>query len=153
MHCHELAPRLGPGDSCLIPAGRPRGRGAKASRQVSEVAGVIRISDDSSTESDAGLDSDFHSSPESLADDDVVIVDAIGLPADDRGEAHDPELPYFTDGGHRLREGVSGSADLSGSSLATVQTTTSPARVPQAGGDPICPLEPRAKSHCEWGYG
>uniref|UniRef100_A0A8C3VUF2 Protein strawberry notch homolog 2 n=1 Tax=Catagonus wagneri TaxID=51154 RepID=A0A8C3VUF2_9CETA len=63
---------------------RPRGRGAKAPRLTCEVAGVIRISDDSSTESD-GLDSDFHSSPESLMDDDVVIVDAIGLPADDRG--------------------------------------------------------------------
>lgn len=48
---------------------------------------MIRISDDSSTESDAGLDSDFHSSPESVLDDDVVILDAIGLPADDRGEA------------------------------------------------------------------
>uniref|UniRef100_A0A4W2DSN1 Protein strawberry notch homolog 2 n=1 Tax=Bos indicus x Bos taurus TaxID=30522 RepID=A0A4W2DSN1_BOBOX len=65
---------------------RPRGRGAKAPRLVYEAAGVIRISDDSSTESDGGLDSDFHSSPESLLDDDVVIVDAIGLPADDRGE-------------------------------------------------------------------
>ncbi|XP_019820414.2 protein strawberry notch homolog 2 isoform X1 [Bos indicus] len=64
---------------------RPRGRGAKAPRLVYEAAGVIRISDDSSTESDGGLDSDFHSSPESLLDDDVVIVDAIGLPADDRG--------------------------------------------------------------------
>lgn len=75
------------------PAGRPRGRGAKASRQAYEAAGVIRISDDSSTESDAGLDSDFHSSPESLADDDVVIVDAMGLPADDRGEARDQCFP------------------------------------------------------------
>ncbi|XP_032322031.1 protein strawberry notch homolog 2 isoform X2 [Camelus ferus] len=64
---------------------RPRGRGAKAPRLACEVAGVIRISDDSSTESDGGLDSDFHSSPESLMDDDVVIVDTVGLPADDRG--------------------------------------------------------------------
>nr|XP_031529726.1 protein strawberry notch homolog 2 isoform X1 [Vicugna pacos] len=64
---------------------RPRGRGAKAPRLACEVAGVIRISDDSSTESDGGLDSDFHSSPESLMDDDVVIVDTIGLPVDDRG--------------------------------------------------------------------
>ncbi|XP_058393814.1 protein strawberry notch homolog 2 isoform X2 [Diceros bicornis minor] len=70
---------------------RPRGRGAKAPRLVCEVAGVIRISDDSSTESDAGLDSDFHSSPESLVDDDVVIVDAIGLPADDRGSLCPPQ--------------------------------------------------------------
>ncbi|XP_066198121.1 protein strawberry notch homolog 2 isoform X1 [Saccopteryx leptura] len=64
---------------------RPRGRGTKASRPAYDVAGVIRISDDSSTESDVGLDSDFHSSPESLVDDDVVIVDTLGLPADDRG--------------------------------------------------------------------
>ena len=56
-------------------------------RLACDAAGVIRVSDDSSTESDGGLDSDFHSSPESLMDDDVVIVDAIGLPADDRGEA------------------------------------------------------------------
>lgn len=66
---------------------------------MSEAVGVIRISDDSSTESDAGLDSDFHSSPESLADDDVVIVDTVGLPVDDRGEAHGPELPHFADEG------------------------------------------------------
>lgn len=70
---------------------RPRGRGAKACRPAYEAAGVIRISDDSSTESDAGLDSDFHSSPESLVDDDVVIVDAIGLPADDRGPLCPPQ--------------------------------------------------------------
>lgn len=59
---------------------------------------MIRISDDSSTESDAGLDSDFHSSPESLADDDVVIVDAVGLPADDRGEGRDLAFPHLTEG-------------------------------------------------------
>nr|XP_025148568.1 protein strawberry notch homolog 2 isoform X1 [Bubalus bubalis]XP_025148569.1 protein strawberry notch homolog 2 isoform X1 [Bubalus bubalis]XP_025148570.1 protein strawberry notch homolog 2 isoform X1 [Bubalus bubalis] len=70
---------------------RPRGRGAKAPRLAYEAAGVIRISDDSSTESDGGLDSDFHSSPESLLDDDVVIVDAIGLPADDRGPLCPPQ--------------------------------------------------------------
>ncbi|XP_004688987.1 PREDICTED: protein strawberry notch homolog 2 isoform X2 [Condylura cristata] len=69
---------------------RPRGRGAKAPRLVCE-AGVIRISDDSSTESDAGLDSDFHSSPESLADDDVVIVDTVGFPAEDRGPLYPPQ--------------------------------------------------------------
>uniref|UniRef100_A0A8C7AIK8 Protein strawberry notch homolog 2 n=1 Tax=Neovison vison TaxID=452646 RepID=A0A8C7AIK8_NEOVI len=64
---------------------RPRGRGAKAPRLACEAAGVIRISDDSSTESDAGPDSDSHSSPESVLDDDVVILDTVGLPADDRG--------------------------------------------------------------------
>uniref|UniRef100_A0A8C7AAW3 Protein strawberry notch homolog 2 n=1 Tax=Neovison vison TaxID=452646 RepID=A0A8C7AAW3_NEOVI len=72
-----------PGSRC---AGRPRGRGAKAPRLACEAAGVIRISDDSSTESDAGPDSDSHSSPESVLDDDVVILDTVGLPADDRGE-------------------------------------------------------------------
>ncbi|XP_032703008.1 protein strawberry notch homolog 2 isoform X3 [Lontra canadensis] len=64
---------------------RPRGRGAKVPRLACEGAGVIRISDDSSTESDAGPDSDSHSSPESVLDDDVVILDTVGLPADDRG--------------------------------------------------------------------
>ncbi|XP_073076807.1 protein strawberry notch homolog 2 isoform X5 [Manis javanica] len=76
---------------------RPRGRGAKAARLMCEAVGVIRISDDSSTESDAGLDSDFHSSPESL-DDDVVIVDAVGLPTDDRGEARGPAFLCSTAG-------------------------------------------------------
>ncbi|XP_062966559.1 protein strawberry notch homolog 2 isoform X2 [Cynocephalus volans] len=70
---------------------RPRGRGGKVPRLVCEAAGVIRISDDSSTESDAGLDSDFNSSPESLVDDDVVIVDTIGLPPDDRGPLFPPQ--------------------------------------------------------------
>lgn len=77
------------------------------SRPVYDMAGVIRISDDSSTESDAGLDSDFHSSPESLVDDDVVIVDAVGLPADNRGEARDPGFPLFTAGEQTQRGGVS----------------------------------------------
>ncbi|XP_040317669.1 protein strawberry notch homolog 2 isoform X3 [Herpailurus yagouaroundi] len=87
---------------------RPRGRGAKAPRLVCEVAGVIRISDDSSTESDAGLDSDFHSSPESVLDDDVVILDAIGLPADDRGPLcplqRDPHGPGVLERVERLRQ-------------------------------------------------
>ena len=68
------------------------------SRPAYDMAGVIRISDDSSTESDAGLDSDFHSSPVSLVDDDVVIVDAVGLPADNRGEDGDAGFPLFTAG-------------------------------------------------------
>ncbi|KAK2086838.1 hypothetical protein P7K49_032745 [Saguinus oedipus] len=92
------------------PAGRPRGRGAKAPRLACEVAGVIRISDDSSTESDAGLDSDFNSSPESLVDDDVVIVDAIGLPSDDRGPLclpqRDPHGPGVLDRVERLKQGL-----------------------------------------------
>ncbi|XP_059015168.1 protein strawberry notch homolog 2 isoform X2 [Mustela lutreola] len=82
---------------------RPRGRGAKAPRLVCEAAGVIRISDDSSTESDAGPDSDSHSSPESVLDDDVVILDTVGLPADDRG----PLCPLQRDPhGHGVLERV-----------------------------------------------
>ncbi|XP_008835403.1 protein strawberry notch homolog 2 isoform X2 [Nannospalax galili] len=70
---------------------RPRGRSAKVPRLALEAAGVIRISDGSSTESDAGLESDFNSSPESLADDDVVIVDATMLPTDNRGPLCHPQ--------------------------------------------------------------
>uniref|UniRef100_A0A8C7ADB4 Protein strawberry notch homolog 2 n=1 Tax=Neovison vison TaxID=452646 RepID=A0A8C7ADB4_NEOVI len=89
-------PGLGePGSRC---AGRPRGRGAKAPRLACEAAGVIRISDDSSTESDAGPDSDSHSSPESVLDDDVVILDTVGLPADDRGEARGLAFATFRSG-------------------------------------------------------
>ncbi|XP_029772208.1 protein strawberry notch homolog 2 [Suricata suricatta] len=87
---------------------RPRGRGAKAPRLACDVAGVIRISDDSSTESDAGLDSDFHSSPESVLDDDVVLLDAAGLPADDRGPLcplqRDPHGPGVLERVERLRQ-------------------------------------------------
>ncbi|KAF3829670.1 hypothetical protein GH733_003934 [Mirounga leonina] len=87
---------------------RPRGRGVKAPRLACEVAGVIRISDDSSTESDAGLDSDFHSSPESVLDDDVVILDAVGLPADDRGPLcplqRDPHGPGILERVERLKQ-------------------------------------------------
>ncbi|XP_062040922.1 protein strawberry notch homolog 2 isoform X1 [Lepus europaeus] len=87
---------------------RPRGRGAKAPRLALEVGGVIRISDDSSTESDAGLDSDFNSSPESLVDDDVVIVDAVGPPADDRGPLcplqRDPQGPGTLERVERLKQ-------------------------------------------------
>ncbi|XP_024207632.2 protein strawberry notch homolog 2 isoform X1 [Pan troglodytes] len=87
---------------------RPRGRGAKAPRLACETAGVIRISDDSSTESDPGLDSDFNSSPESLVDDDVVIVDAVGLPSDDRGPLclpqRDPHGPGVLERVERLKQ-------------------------------------------------
>uniref|UniRef100_A0A2K6RQF1 Protein strawberry notch homolog 2 n=1 Tax=Rhinopithecus roxellana TaxID=61622 RepID=A0A2K6RQF1_RHIRO len=87
---------------------RPRGRGAKAPRLACEAAGIIRISDDSSTESDPGLDSDFNSSPESLMDDDVVIVDAIGLPSDDRGPLclpqRDPHGPGVLERVERLKQ-------------------------------------------------
>ncbi|XP_006898070.1 PREDICTED: protein strawberry notch homolog 2 [Elephantulus edwardii] len=87
---------------------RPRCRGTKGPRLVCEAAGVIRISDDSSTESDPGLDSDFNSSPESLVDDDVVIVDAIGLPVDDRGPLcplqRDPHGPGILERVERLKQ-------------------------------------------------
>lgn len=85
---------------------RPRGRGTKA-RLVCEAGGVIRLSEDSSTESDAGLDSDFHSSPESLVDDDVVIVDAIGLPVEDRGplqQQRDPHGPGVLERVEQLKQ-------------------------------------------------
>ncbi|XP_042833451.1 protein strawberry notch homolog 2 isoform X2 [Panthera tigris] len=108
---------------------RPRGRGAKAPRLVCEVAGVIRISDDSSTESDAGLDSDFHSSPESVLDDDVVILDAIGLPADDRGEARSPAFAT-------LRTGESGSECHQGHAPGLRQRGFTPAVW-----GPLCPLQ------------
>ncbi|XP_052021823.1 protein strawberry notch homolog 2 isoform X2 [Apodemus sylvaticus] len=92
---------------------RPRGRGPKASRLALETAGVIRISDGSSTESDAGdagLDSDFNSSPESLVDDDVVIVDAPTLPTDDRGPLYplqrDLQGPGVLDRVERLKQGL-----------------------------------------------
>ncbi|VFV21456.1 protein strawberry notch homolog 2 [Lynx pardinus] len=108
---------------------RPRGRGAKAPRLVCEVAGVIRISDDSSTESDAGLDSDFHSSPESVLDDDVVILDAIGLPADDRGEARSPAFAAS-------QTGESGSESHQGHAPGLRQRGFTP-----AAWGPLCPLQ------------
>uniref|UniRef100_A0A1W2P6Y8 Protein strawberry notch homolog 2 n=1 Tax=Mus musculus TaxID=10090 RepID=A0A1W2P6Y8_MOUSE len=89
---------------------RPRGRGPKASRLSLEAAGVIRISDGSSTESDAGLDSDFNSSPESLVDDDVVIVDAPTHPTDDRGSLYplqrDLQGPGVVERVERLKQGL-----------------------------------------------
>ncbi|KAJ8277329.1 hypothetical protein GJAV_G00074030 [Gymnothorax javanicus] len=51
---------------------KPKGRPPKFSKLSAEFAGVISISDDSSTESDA-LDSDSNSSPDSLMDNDDVI--------------------------------------------------------------------------------
>lgn len=89
---------------------RPRGRVPKAPRLALEASGVIRISDGSSTESDAGLDSDFNSSPESLLDDDVVIVEAPTLPTDDRGPLYplqrDQQGPGVLDRVERLKQGL-----------------------------------------------
>ncbi|KAJ7412222.1 Protein strawberry notch 2 [Willisornis vidua] len=62
-------------DLSSMECGRPRGRCSKAFRGLCD-QGVIKISDDSSTESDMGLDSDFNSSPESLHEsDDVIYVE------------------------------------------------------------------------------
>lgn len=89
---------------------RPRGRVPKAPRLALEASGVIRISDGSSTDSDAGLDSDFNSSPESLLDDDVVIVEAPTLPTDDRGPLYplqrDQQGPGVLDRVERLKQGL-----------------------------------------------
>ncbi|XP_076977491.1 protein strawberry notch homolog 2 isoform X2 [Tamandua tetradactyla] len=95
---------------------RPRGRGAKGPRLACEVPGVIHISDDSSTESDAGLDSDFHSSPESLLDDDVVIVEA-----DDRGplstSQRDPHGPGLLERVEGLKQDLLGKVRALGREL------------------------------------
>lgn len=73
----------------LSGAGRPRGRCPKALRGQCDQGVVIKISDDSSTDSDMGLDSDLTSSPESLLEtDDVIFVDHTfgGCAVEDRGE-------------------------------------------------------------------
>ncbi|RLV82882.1 hypothetical protein DV515_00016549 [Chloebia gouldiae] len=70
---------------------RPRGRCAKALRGPCDQGVVIKISDDSSTDSDMGLDSDLTSSPESLLEtDDVIFVDHTfsGCLGEDRGGFH-----------------------------------------------------------------
>ncbi|KAA0712190.1 Protein strawberry notch -like protein 2 [Triplophysa tibetana] len=62
----------GPGNKRKL---KPRGRQSKQPRHGTDVAGVINISDDSSTESDP-MDSDSNSSPDSIQDnsDDVIFV-------------------------------------------------------------------------------
>ncbi|XP_067415261.1 protein strawberry notch homolog 2 isoform X2 [Emydura macquarii macquarii] len=70
---------------------KQKGRCAKALKGLYDVAGVIKISDDSSTDSEVGLDSDFNSSPESLFDnDDVIFVEHTfnGFASEDRGGVH-----------------------------------------------------------------
>uniref|UniRef100_A0A8C6JKL6 Protein strawberry notch homolog 2 n=1 Tax=Melopsittacus undulatus TaxID=13146 RepID=A0A8C6JKL6_MELUD len=61
---------------------KQRGRCAKALKGVCDLPAVIKISDDSSTDSDMGLDSDFNSSPESMFETDDVIFPfgTIGFP-------------------------------------------------------------------------
>ncbi|GAB0200793.1 protein strawberry notch 2 [Grus japonensis] len=70
---------------------KPRGRCAKAPKMMYDPAAVIKISDDSSTDSDMGLDSDFNSSPESVFEtDDVIFVEHTynGFTAEDRSNFH-----------------------------------------------------------------
>uniref|UniRef100_A0A8C8SJX5 Protein strawberry notch homolog 2 n=1 Tax=Pelusios castaneus TaxID=367368 RepID=A0A8C8SJX5_9SAUR len=72
---------------------KQKGRCAKALKGLYDMAGVIKISDDSSTDSEVGLDSDFNSSPESLVDnDDVIFVEHTynGFASEDRGS-----LPFL----------------------------------------------------------
>uniref|UniRef100_A0A8C6YQ14 Protein strawberry notch homolog 2 n=1 Tax=Nothoprocta perdicaria TaxID=30464 RepID=A0A8C6YQ14_NOTPE len=78
---------------------KQKGRCAKALKGLCEPAGVFKISDDSSTDSDMGLDSDFNSSPESVFEtDDVIFVEHTfnGFAAEDRGELclHPGELEH-----------------------------------------------------------
>ncbi|KGL84549.1 Protein strawberry notch 2, partial [Tinamus guttatus] len=70
---------------------KQKGRCSKAPKGLCDPAGVIKISDDSSTDSDVGLDSDFNSSPESVFEtDDVIFVEHTfnGFAAEDRGNFH-----------------------------------------------------------------
>ncbi|XP_019369084.1 PREDICTED: protein strawberry notch homolog 2 isoform X1 [Gavialis gangeticus] len=72
---------------------KQRGRCAKALRGSYDPSSVIKISDDSSTDSDVGLDSDFNSSPESVVDnDDVIFVEHTynGFASEDRGSLYLP---------------------------------------------------------------
>lgn len=87
-------------------AGRPRGRCPKALRGPCDQGVVIKISDDSSTDSDMGLDSDLTSSPESLLEtDDVIFVDhTFGCTAEDRGE-RGSDTGTAGEGGHWVLQG------------------------------------------------
>ncbi|KAM9369249.1 protein strawberry notch homolog 2 [Phaethornis superciliosus] len=70
---------------------KQRGRCPKALKGLCDSTGVIKISDDSSTDSDLGLDSDFNSSPESVFEtDDVIFVEHTynGFTTEDRGNFH-----------------------------------------------------------------
>uniref|UniRef100_A0A672U3W9 Protein strawberry notch homolog 2 n=1 Tax=Strigops habroptila TaxID=2489341 RepID=A0A672U3W9_STRHB len=83
---------------------KQRGRCAKALKGMCDLTGVIKISDDSSTDSDMGLDSDFNSSPESVFEtDDVIFVEHTfnGFAAEDRSNF--PILPSQREP-HGLRE-------------------------------------------------
>uniref|UniRef100_H3AXE2 Protein strawberry notch homolog 2 n=2 Tax=Latimeria chalumnae TaxID=7897 RepID=H3AXE2_LATCH len=61
---------------------KKRGRAAKILKSIIDPGGIIKISDDSSSDSDRELDSVSNSSPESILDnDDVIFVDKIQLPS------------------------------------------------------------------------
>lgn len=69
-------------------------------------AGVIKISDDSSTDSDMGLDSDFNSSPESVFEtDDVIFVEHTynGFAAEDRSKPFGLAPSLLPGAGNRSR--------------------------------------------------
>uniref|UniRef100_A0A8C6T201 Protein strawberry notch homolog 2 n=1 Tax=Neogobius melanostomus TaxID=47308 RepID=A0A8C6T201_9GOBI len=53
---------------------KPRGRQTKVAKLNVDSGGVINISDDSSSDSDGGIDTDSNSSPDSLENDDVIFV-------------------------------------------------------------------------------
>ncbi|KAM6235824.1 protein strawberry notch homolog 2 isoform 2-T2 [Porphyrio hochstetteri] len=70
---------------------KQRGRCAKPLKGMCDPAGVIKISDDSSTDSDMGLHSDFNSSLESVFEtDDVIFIEHTynGFAAEDRSNFH-----------------------------------------------------------------
>uniref|UniRef100_A0A8C3FUH3 Protein strawberry notch homolog 2 n=1 Tax=Chrysemys picta bellii TaxID=8478 RepID=A0A8C3FUH3_CHRPI len=69
---------------------KQKGRCAKALKGMYDMAGVIKISDDSSTDSEVGLDSDFNSSPESLFDNDDVIFPQSGSLYGSQKDVHGP---------------------------------------------------------------
>ncbi|XP_060131316.1 protein strawberry notch homolog 2 isoform X4 [Zootoca vivipara] len=63
---------------------KQKGRGAKFPKSCDlTTSGVIKISSDSSSDSEGGMESDFNSSPESLFENDDVIFN--GYACDDRG--------------------------------------------------------------------
>uniref|UniRef100_G1MXL1 Protein strawberry notch homolog 2 n=1 Tax=Meleagris gallopavo TaxID=9103 RepID=G1MXL1_MELGA len=83
---------------------KQRGRCPKAVKGMCDPMGVIKISDDSSTDSDMGLDSDFNSSPESVLEtDDVIFIEHAfnGFVTESRSSFHMPPCHRDT---HGLRE-------------------------------------------------
>lgn len=73
-----------------FPPGKQRGRCPKPPKAMCDLtSAVIKISSDSSSDSEAGLESDFNSSPESLFEnDDVILIERTpnGFAYEDPGE-------------------------------------------------------------------